>query len=120
MDRQKLLSSSQKFKQALEDQASHLKENAMKAALQGLIAGGVAIGAWMLIKSFSGKPAEEEKNRQNGHSVPAASGSGFVSGIVASIQAAIASFLLSIAREKIMEVIEKYLENRNAAPGKTP
>jgi hypothetical protein len=120
MERQKLLSSSQKYKQALEDQVSYLKENAMKAALQGLIVGGVAVGTWLLVKTLTGKSGKEEKSSQNGHALPAAGGSSFTSGIVASIQAAIASFLLSIAREKIMEVIENYLEKRNAAAGKTP
>lgn len=114
MERQNLLSSSQKYKQALEKQVSHLKENAINVAIQGLIFGGLALGTWFLVKSMTGKKAEEE---QSNH-VPMATG--FMSGIVASIQGAIASFLLSIAREKIMEVIEKYLDKQNAATGKTP
>ncbi len=120
MERQTLLSSTQKYKQALEDQVFNLKENAMKAALQGLIAGGVAIGTWLLVKSLVGKSDKEEKSLPKSHALPAAGAASFTSGIVASIQAAIASFLLSIAREKIMEVIDNYLEKRNAAAGNTP
>lgn len=116
MERQKLLSSSQKYKQALEEQVSSLKENAMKVALQGLVFGGVAIGTWLLVKTLVGKSAPEEKPSKE---VPAPAMSSFTSGIVASIQGAIASFLLSIAREKIMEVIENYLEKQHAASGKT-
>lgn len=120
MERQKLISSSQKYKQALEEQVSGLKENAMKVALQGLVFGGIAIGTWLLVKMLAGKPEKEEKSELNGQSHPALSAGSFTSGIVASIQAAIASFLLSIAREKIMEVIENYLEKQHAAAGKTP
>ena len=114
MERQTLLSSTEKYKQALEKQVSHLRENAISVAIQGLIFGGLAMGTWFLVKSITGKSKEDEKSNH----VPAAPS--FTSGIIASIQGAIASFLLAIAREKIMEVIEKYLDNQNAATGKTP
>ena len=112
MERQTLLSSTQKYRQALEEQASNLKENAMNVAIQGLIFGGLAVGAWLLLKSLT--PKSEKKESAGTNHLPAA-GSGFASGVVASIQGAIASFLLSIAREKIMEVIDKYLEKQNAS-----
>ncbi len=112
MERQSLVSSTQKYKQALEGQVSHLKENAINVALQGLIFGGLALGTWWLVKSITREKPEE--GRQN--HMPAAM-PGFVNGIVASIQGAIASFLLTIAREKIMEVIEKYMEKQNAGAG---
>ena len=113
MERQSLLSSSQKYKQALEQQVSHLRENAINVAIQGLIFGGLALGTWFLVKSITGKNPDEEKSSH----VPSAPAS-FASGIAASIQGAIASFLLSIAREKIMEVIENYLDKQNASSGK--
>jgi hypothetical protein len=115
MERQKLLSSSQKYKQALEDQVSNLRENAIKVSIQGLLLGGVAIGTWLLIKALTGKTEEEETPKG---SLPASTGNSFTSGIMASIQSSIATFLLSIAREKIMEIIESYLERQNAASGK--
>lgn len=112
MERQNLLKSTEKYKQALENQVSNLKENAMNVALQGLIFGGLALGTWLLVRSFTReKPGEQGQNH-----TPAAI-PGFVTGIVASIQGAIASFLLTIAREKIMEVIEKYMEKQNAGTG---
>lgn len=111
-ERQSYLSSTQKYKQALEDQVSSLKKNAMNIVLQGIIFGGLAVGTWYLVKSLSSENKDEEKSGQ----LPAAS-PGFVGGIVASIQGAIASFLLSIAREKILEVIQKYMDKQDAAPG---
>jgi hypothetical protein len=113
MERQSLLSSTQKYRQALEEQASSLKENAISVAIQGAIFGGLAIGAWLLLKSLTPKTKKEENSRSN--HMPVSAEAGIVSGIVASIQGAIASFLLSIAREKIMEVIEKYLDKQNAS-----
>ncbi len=118
MERQKLLSSSQKYKQALEEQVSGLKDNAIKIALQGLVFGGVAIGTWLLVRTLVGKSTEKEEEKpEQAH--PLTFAGNFTSGIVASIQGAIASFLLSIAREKIMEVIEHYLEKQQNAAGKT-
>jgi hypothetical protein len=111
-ERQSYLSSTQKYKQALENQVSSLKENAMNIVLQGLIFGGLAVGTWYLVKSLGSGKEEDEKSNH----LPTAS-PGFVSGIVASIQGAIASFLLSIAREKILEVIQKYMDKQDAGSG---
>ena len=44
MEREKLLSSTNKYKQALENQVADLKENTVRFAIQGLVFGGVALG----------------------------------------------------------------------------
>jgi hypothetical protein len=112
MERQTILSSTQKYKEALESQVSDLKKNAINITLQGLIFGGLALGTWFLVKSMT----RESKEKDSSNALPAET-SGFVSGIVASIQGAIASFLLSIAKEKIMQVIQNYMDKQNAASG---
>lgn len=107
MERQKLLSSTQKYKQAIESQVSDLKEGAVRVAIQGLVFGGVALGTYLLVRAFSGKKKEEAPSRE----LPAQTSIG--STIFASIQSYIASFLLSLAREKITQYLESYLLKQN-------
>lgn len=109
MERQKLLSSTQKYKQALEGQVSDLKEGAVKVAIQGLIFGGVALGTYLLVRAFSGNKKEPVASKE----VPATTS--ITSTLFASIQSYIASFLLSLAREKITQYLESYLLKQNEA-----
>lgn len=109
MERQKLLSSTQKYKQALEGQVSDLKEGAVKIAIQGLIFGGVALGTYLLVRAFSGNKKEPATSKD----VPATTS--ITSTLFASIQSYIASFLLSLAREKITQYLESYLLKQNEA-----
>lgn len=106
MERQKLLSSTQKFRQALEGQVDDLKDGAIKLGIQGLVFGGIALGSFLLVRAFRRKPKASSKE------TAVTTSGGFMSSIFASIQAYIASFLLSLAREKITT----YLENRFLTP----
>jgi len=101
MDRQKLLRSTNKYKEALEDQVSDLKENTIKLAIQGLIFGGIALGSYFLVRAFQKK--EKPKKKEEEISLTG----GFTATLFASIQSYIASFLLAIAREKITDFLEK-------------
>ena len=107
MERQRLLHSTQKYRQALEGQADDLKEGAIKLGIQGLIFGGIALGSFLLVRAFRRKP--KAVGAQN-----SLERSGFMSTIFASIQAYIASFLLSLAREKITTYLENYFLKQNA------
>jgi hypothetical protein len=108
MERQRLLFNTTKYKEAIEDQVSDLKDNAIRFGIQGLIFGGVALGTYFLVRAFSKKEKSEKKSKGE-VSDPKM---GFASSIFASIQGYIASFILSIAREKIIE----YLENKLIKP----
>ncbi len=115
MEREKLLSSTNKYKQALEGQISDLKENAMKVGIQALVFGGVAIGTYLLVKAFQKKPTSPAASAPSS-SLPASTT--FTSTLFASIQSYIISFLLSIAREKITAYLEAYLLKQNEASSK--
>ena len=111
MERQKLLSSTQKYKQALESQVSEMKEGAVRVAIQGLVFGGIALGTYLLVRAFSG--GKKEKVAAPSSEVPATTS--ITSALFASIQSYIASFLLSLAREKITQYLESYLLKQNEA-----
>lgn len=113
MEREKLLSSTNKYKQALENQVADLKENTVRFAIQGLVFGGVALGTYFLIKAFT-KDSPEEKQEKS----VAVTSNSFTSTLFASIQSYIASFLLSIAREKLTQYLEEHLLNQNESASK--
>lgn len=112
MERQRLLHSTQKYRQALEGQVDDLKDNAIKIGIQGLIFGGVALGSYFLVRAFQRKP----KGSKRGTEVAK---TGFMSSVFSSIQAYIISFLLSMAREKITTYLENYFSKQNAHSGAT-
>jgi len=112
MEREKLLSSTNKYKRALENQVEDLKASTVKIAIQGLVFGGVALGSYLIVKAFQ-KKTPEAKNEAT---LPAKSS--ISSKIFASIQSYIASFLLSIAREKITQYLEAYLQKQNESSPK--
>ena len=113
MEREKLLSSTNKYKQALENQVADLKENTVRYAIQGLVFGGVALGTYFMIKAFT-KDSPEEKQEKG----VAVTSNSFTSTLFASIQSYIVSFLLSIAREKLTQYLEEHLLNQNEAASK--
>jgi hypothetical protein len=113
MEREKLLSSTNKYKQALESQVADLKENTVRFAIQGLVFGGVALGTYFLIKAFTKDSPEEKKEKG-----VAVTSNSFTSTLFASIQSYIVSFLLSIAREKLTQYLEEHLLNQNEAASK--
>jgi len=115
MEREKLLSSTNKYKQALEGQISDLKENAVKVGIQALVFGGVALGTYLLVRAFQKKPTPQAVSPSSSH-LPASTT--FTSTLFASIQSYIISFLLSIARERIMNYLESYLLKQNEASSK--
>jgi hypothetical protein len=112
MERQKLLSSTNKYKEALEDQVADLKQDTVKLAIQGLVFGGIALGSYFLVKAFQKKDKPEPQKEEISLT------GGFVSTLFASIQSYIASFLLAIAREKITEYLEKHFLNQDDTAAK--
>jgi len=105
MERERLLSSTRKYKSALEDQVSDLKDNAKKWAIQGLVFGGVALATFLVVKAFQKKPKKTTKDELAKTS--------YSSAIFTSIQSYILSFVLALAREKITEYLENYFSKYN-------
>jgi len=112
MERERLLNSTNKYKEALEDQVTDLKQNTIKLAIQGLVFGGIALGSYFLVKAFQKKDKPKAKKEALGVT------GGFMSTLFASIQSYVASFLLAIAREKITEYLEKHFLNQDDAAAK--
>jgi hypothetical protein len=112
MERQNLLNKTSKFKDALEEQVSGLKQDTMRLAVQGLVFAGVALGSYLLIRAFKKKDKDQDRNYGQ-ISYPK---SDFASSLFASIQGYIITFLLSIAREKITEYLESKLTQSKHAP----
>lgn len=107
MEREKLLSSTQRYKSALETQVSGVKENALRWGIQLAVFGGVAITTFLVVKAFSGK--KKKAIKPNGLAKTS-----FTSSLFASIQSYIISFILSMAREQIVSYLEKTLLKQNA------
>lgn len=111
MERQKLLSSTQKYKEALEGQAENLKKTALSLAIQGIVFGAVAVTSFLIVRAFQKKPAPSPLSN-----LPQNPRASLMSGIYASIQGYIASFLLAIVREKLTEFLEKKLIRNDENP----
>lgn len=109
MEREKLLTSTQRFKSALEGQVSDLKENAMRWGIQAAVFGGVALSTFLIVRAFSGK----KKKKHHGQEVAKTS---FSSTLFASIQSYIISFLLAVAKEQLIAYLEKTLIKKDAHP----
>ena len=108
MERERLLSSTQKFKSAMEGQVADLKQNTLKWTLKAAVLGGVVLCGYLAIKAIRGKG----KTAKNEGSLIKTS---FCSAIFASIQNYILSFILAMAREKITSYLEKQLLHQDAS-----
>lgn len=113
MERQKLLSSTQKYKEALEGQAESLKKTAISLAIQGVVFGAVAVTSFLIVRAFQKKPKVSLSA-----DLPLNPRASLMSGIYASIQGYIASFLLALVREKLTEFLEKKLIHNHENPAK--
>jgi hypothetical protein len=123
-----LLQKSAHHRQLLEEEVKFISERSEKILTNALVIGGALALTYFLISGISGKAGKKRaKERKIGvveNKVGAASSSeedevedtkaGFVSQIGAVIAAQATAFLLSIAREKIVE----FLESQAAMKGK--
>lgn len=105
MERERLLSSTSRYKTALEGQVADLKQNAAKLVIQGLVFGGVALGSYLLVRAF-------RKGSKKVHANAVAKTS-FTSTIFASIQSYILSFVLAMIREKLTAYLENHFLNQD-------
>lgn len=107
-----LSQSTDRFKQALENQLQDFKKNAGYWARTGAIVGGVLVVTYFVTKKvfFSGKN-KKQAAKTDGITIAEPKQDSL---IISMIKSSIATFLLSIAREKIIQFIEQ-MNNKNDA-----
>ena len=101
------------FKQSITDQLSNLTSDVNKMTRVGLVVAGVAVGTFIVYKLLSSRRSDEVEASLDGeiafgdHSKKVAVHYRRELPIVTMIKNAIASFILGIARDKIMAFIEE-------------
>lgn len=125
-----LLKKSALHREQLEEEVKIISESTEKILINALIVGGALAATYLLVSSFSGSKSKRKKNRaakiklvQGGDKdassyVPAEPE---MPGIVSQIGTALASqatvFLLSLAKEKLVEFLQAQSEKKAKANG---
>jgi len=124
--KEELLKKSAKHRQELEDEVRLISERTEKVITNALIIGGTLAAAYVLMRQFSGSRSKKKKatipkiklvraKEENGETEVIEEPSS--PGIVAQIGTALASqatvFLLTIAKEKLMEYLESQFEKKD-------
>jgi hypothetical protein len=105
-----LSQSTDRFKQALENQLQDFRKNAGHWARTGLVVGGVLVLTYVVARKIFSDKKSKKAYKADG----LVAESKQESLIVSMIKSSIATFLLSIAREKIIQFIEQ-MNQKNAA-----
>lgn len=104
--REKLMSKSDALKRSLKENLTELKNNSENVTKMALIGGGVMLGGYLLYRMLrSGSPHESEEIKEKFVLVESPRESYLMSGIKKTI----ATILLDIAKQKLLE----YLESQN-------
>lgn len=99
-----LTQSADRFKHNLEHQWDELKGNAKQWSRTGLIVGGVALVSFLLVRTFFSSTNKNVISKQGDHLLVEPKKESM---IVSLIKSSIATFLLSVAKEKIINFIEQ-------------
>ncbi len=111
-DRKATLSlAAEKYKQAIENQVGDLKANAGKIGKNALIIGGTLVAGYLVVRLLVGKekPGKVQTPAENRYLPVAPVKREFT--LVNLIKQQIALFLVAIAKEKIIQVIEQLRKN---------
>lgn len=98
-----LSQSTDRFKHALENQLQDFKKNAGQWTRTGLVVGGVLVLTYVVARKIFSNKKDKKTHKAEGLTVEHKQDSL----IVSMIKSSIATFLLSIAREKIIQFIEQ-------------
>lgn len=126
--KEELRKKSAKHRQDLEEEVKLISERTEKVITNALIIGGTLAAAYFLMRQFSGSPSKKKKavvpkiklvraKEENGETEvieePSAPGPGIVSQIGTALASQATVFLLSIAKEKLMEYLESQFEKKD-------
>ncbi|MES2733122.1 MAG: hypothetical protein V4714_15345 [Bacteroidota bacterium] len=102
----------EKYKQAIEEQVTILKENAGQISKVALVVGGTLAVSYLLVRLFTRSRKKEKVLYASGPgTVPVQPHYKEESVIVRTIKGYIATFLISLAQQKLQEIIAHYKEN---------
>jgi hypothetical protein len=107
----------ERYKQAIEDQVSILKEDAGKVTRKALVIGGAALGTYLVVRAIVNRKKKKRSNEltppytvaryQYAASNPPTRPSKSSSPVAGLITKQIALFLVAIAKNQIMKAIER-------------
>jgi len=107
-DRKATLSrTTEKYKQAIENQVDDLKVNAGKIGKNALIIGGTLVASYLIVRLLVGKGKSKETAAPKENRYLPVAPVKRESSIVSLIKQQIALFLIAIAKEKITKAIEQ-------------
>lgn len=107
-----LLRKSEEHRELLEADVRRITQQSEKFLANALIIGGALTAAYLLLRTFSGSPTggQEFEKRHDEEDVPKTSGRreepGLLSHLGGILATQAAGFLLSIAREKLVEYLQ--------------
>jgi Na+/pantothenate symporter len=124
--KEELLKKSAKHRQDLEEEVRLISERTEKVITNALIIGGTLAAAYFLMRHFSGSHSKKKKavvpkiklvkaKEESGETevIEEASAPGIVTQIGTALASQATVFLLSIAKEKLMEYLESQFEKKD-------
>ncbi len=124
--KEELRKKSAKHRQELEEEVKLISERTEKIITNALIIGGTLAAAYFIMRQFSGSSSKKRKrvvpkiklvkaNEESGESevIEEPSAPGIVSQIGTALASQATVFLLSIAKEKLMEYLESQFEKKD-------
>ena len=124
--KEELRKKSEKHRQELEEEVKLISERTEKIITNALIIGGTLAAAYVIMRQFSGSSSKKRKrvvpkiklvkaNEESGESeiIEEPSAPGIVSQIGTTLASQATVFLLTIAKEKLMEYLESQFEKKD-------
>jgi hypothetical protein len=124
--KEELLKKSAKHRQDLEEEVRLISERTEKVVTNALIIGGTLAAAYFLMRQFSGSPSKKKKavvpkiklveaKEETGETevIEEPSAPGIVTQIGTALASQATVFLLSIAKEKLMEYLQSQFDKKD-------
>jgi hypothetical protein len=124
--KEELLKKSAKHRQDLEEEVRLISERTEKVVTNALIIGGTLAAAYFLMRQFSGSPSKKKKavvpkiklvkaKEETGETevIEEPSAPGIVTQIGTELASQATVFLLSIAKEKLMEYLQSQFDKKD-------
>jgi hypothetical protein len=124
--KEELLQKSEKHRQELQEDIKLISERTEQVITNALIIGGTLAAAYFLMRQFSGSSTRKKKSSvpkiklvnpkdENGQTevIEEPSAPGIVSQIGTALASQASVFLLTIAKEKLMEYLESHFEKKD-------
>lgn len=125
--KEELLKKSERHRQGLKDEVKMISDRTEQVVINALIIGGTLAAAYFLMRQFSGsspkrkkkaavpkiKIVKETEGNEETETVEEASAPGVVSQIGTALASQATVFLLTLAKEKLMQYLESQFEKKD-------